>query len=66
VVEWRTLTVAMIDRLAAEVRAYLGRPDLTLGQVLEGGTWRAGRELAAQLRRDASPPFRVESDGTIF
>jgi hypothetical protein len=66
VIEWRALTVALIDRLAAEVKAYLGRPDLTLGQVLEGGTWKAGRELAAQLRPDAAPAFRVESDGTVF
>jgi hypothetical protein len=66
VVEWRALTVALIDLVAAEVRAYLGRPELSLGQVLEGGTWRAGRELAAQLRPEAAPPFRVASDGTIF
>lgn len=65
VVEWRALTVTLIDELADLVRRLLDRPDLTLGQVLEGGTWRAGRELAARLRGGA-PPLSVESDGTVF
>ena len=67
VVEWRALTVALIDRLAAEVRSRLGRLDLTLGQVLEGGTWRAGREMAARLRPDGLPGVcrrrRYRADG---
>ena len=39
---------------------------LPLAKVLEGGTWRAGRAIAAELRPDASPPVRVHSDGTVF
>jgi hypothetical protein len=65
VVEWRSLTVALLDRVAVEVRRLLGA-DLPLVKILEGGTWRAGRELAAQLRPDGRPPLRVESDGTVF
>jgi hypothetical protein len=68
VVEWRALTVALLDRIAVEIRRQLGlRPDqLALAQVLEGGTWRAGRQLARERRPDGSPPIRVHSDGTVF
>ncbi|HET6148835.1 MAG TPA: DUF1688 family protein [Polyangia bacterium] len=68
VVEWRALTVALLDRIAVEMRRLLGlHPDeLSLAQVLEGGTWRAGRELARERRPDGAPPIRVHSDGTVF
>jgi hypothetical protein len=68
VVEWRALTVALIDRLADLVRAKLGlTPErLPLAKVLQGGTWSAGRALARQLRPDGGPPLRVLSDGTLF
>ena len=68
VVEWRALTVALLDRLAELIRAKL---DLTaeefpLAKVLEGGTWATGRRLARALRPDGAPPLRVVSDGTVF
>jgi hypothetical protein len=67
VVEWRALTVALLDRLAERLRQHAGldAAALPLGKVLEGGTWAAGRKLAGSLRRGA-PPIRVESDGTLF
>jgi hypothetical protein len=65
VVEWRALTVALIDALAPLVRERLGMPDLPLACILEGGTWAAGRELAQALR-DGSPPLDIRSDGTVF
>ena len=65
VVEWRALTVALADELAVHVRSKLGRPDLPLACVLEGGTWAAGRETAAKLR-GGEPPLAIESDGTVF
>lgn len=65
VVEWRALTIALVDELAARVRSRLGRPDLPLACVLEGGTWAAGRETAAKLR-GGDPPLAIESDGTVF
>jgi hypothetical protein len=65
VVEWRALTVTLIDDLAQAVRALLDRPQLPLACILEGGTWAAGRELAAKLR-GGEPPLRVRSDGTVF
>ncbi len=67
VVEWRALTVALIDALAPRVRQRLGTDErgMPLAAVLEGGTWAAGRELA-QARRGGEPPFAIVSDGTVF
>jgi hypothetical protein len=68
VVEWRALTVALLDRLAPLVRARLGKSaaEFPLACMLEGGTWAAGRELAAELRQDGGPPLTIVSDGTLF
>lgn len=68
VVEWRALTVALIDRLAGVVRQHLGCNawNFPLACVLEGGTWLAGRRLAREIRPDGSPPLTIESDGTVF
>jgi hypothetical protein len=68
VVEWRALTVALLDRVADGVRQRLGldATSLPLAKILEGGTWAAGRRLARERRIDASPPVRVISDGTVF
>jgi hypothetical protein len=68
VVEWRALTVALLDRLADGVRKRLGLDavSLPLAKVLEGGSWAAGRRLARERRADASPPVKVISDGTVF
>ncbi|MGB7041550.1 MAG: URC4/urg3 family protein [Xanthobacteraceae bacterium] len=68
VVEWRTLTVALLDRLADEMRRRLGMDAqaLPLAKVLEGGSWAAGRVIARQKRADGSPPLKVISDGTVF
>ena len=68
VVEWRGLTVALLDRLRPRVARKLGLadPDLSLGQLLEGGTWRAGRRIAESLREGGAPPLRTLSDGTLF
>ncbi len=67
VVEWRALTVALLDRLAPLVRERLGHEAaaLPLASILEGGTWAAGRRLA-EARRAGEPPIRVESDGTVM
>jgi hypothetical protein len=67
IVEWRALTVALLDELAPLVRAELGVDALQipLPGVLEGGTWAAGRALAQRLR-DGQPPLSIVSDGTVF
>ena len=68
VVEWRALSVALIDRLAPLVRRELGVDEnlLPLGALLEGGTWAAGRRLAYEAREGGGPPIRLVSDGTVF
>jgi hypothetical protein len=68
IVEWRALTVALLDRIAAHVRLHLGMDAarLPLVKVLEAGTWFAGRQLAAKRREGGGPPIAVESDGTVF
>ncbi len=68
VVEWRALTVALLDRVAAGVRERLSLSplQLPLACVLEGGTWAAGRAVAARLRPGGAPPIQIESDGTVF
>jgi hypothetical protein len=68
IVEWRALTVALLDELAELVRAQLGRSEaeLPLASVLEGGTWAAGREIALEKREGGAPPLSIDSDGTVF
>ncbi len=68
VVEWRACTVALLDRVAQLVRKGLGVDEraFPLAKVLEGGTWQAGREIAREKRADATPPIRIQSDGTLF
>jgi len=68
VIEWRALTVVLLDEVAALVRQQLGKSaeELPLACILEGGTWAAGREIAREKRSDGSPPLKIESDGTIF
>jgi hypothetical protein len=68
VVEWRTLTVALLDRLAGTIRNKLNMDakQLPLAKILEGGTWRAGRAIARERRADGAPPIKVASDGTVF
>jgi hypothetical protein len=76
VIEWRALTVALLDDLAPLVRERLaaGRPraiaerarSLPLACLLEGGSWAAGRAIAAERRPGGPPPVTVVSDGTVF
>jgi hypothetical protein len=68
VIEWRALTVTLLDELAPRVRAVLGdgAATLPLACILEGGTWAAGRQIAAERRPGGAPPVAIESDGTVF
>lgn len=67
IVEWRALTVSLLDELAPLVRTRLGlsAEQMPLACVLEGGTWAAGRAIAKELR-DGAPPLLIDSDGTLF
>lgn len=68
IVEWRGLTVALLDKLATLVRKQLGQDHETLPlvSVLQGGTWTAGRKVAKQMRPDGRSPLILSSSGTIF
>lgn len=67
IVEWRALTVALLDEItplvAAHVAARGGQPSPML---IEHGMWSAGREIAAEKRPRGVPPLAIESDGTVF
>lgn len=66
IVEWRALTVSLLDEVADLVRTELRRPDLLLAEILEGGTWAAGRALAFERTPTGTPPLHLDSDGTVF
>ena len=68
VVEWRALTVVLLDEIAPRVRRRLGvdAATLPLAKVLQGGTWTAGRRIAREKRPDGVPPIDVATDGTTF
>ncbi len=68
VVEWRALTICLLDMIAERLRAKLSLSahDLPLAKVLEGGTWAAGRRIAAEKRPGGGPPLTIASDGTVF
>jgi hypothetical protein len=68
IVAWRAMTVALLDRMAPKVRGLLGasEADFPLARMLEGGSWAAGRRLAAERRPGGGPPLNILSDGTVF
>ncbi|KAL3478153.1 hypothetical protein BJX99DRAFT_256703 [Aspergillus californicus] len=69
IVEWRAMTVALLDKLHDSVGEYFRQrgTTLSLAQMLEAGTWKGGRELAAKYRPGTmSSPILIEGDGTLF
>lgn len=68
IVEWRALTVALLDELAQLIRIKLHKDELSLplAKILQGGTWEAGRRIAKEKRTQGTPPIQIISDGTIF
>jgi len=68
IIEWRALTVTLLDELAVLVRQALGvsAEQMPLACVLEGGTWAAGRQIARERREGGAPPLLIDSDGTVF
>ncbi|KAJ4373460.1 hypothetical protein N0V86_007599 [Didymella sp. IMI 355093] len=70
IVEWRAVTVGLLDELLVEVNSSLGlsgRDKLSLAQMLEAGSWKGGREIAEVSRPNTKePPIMILSDGTVF
>ncbi len=67
IIEWRALTVALLDILADVIRTRLNKTssELPLVKILEGGTWAAGRKIAYE-KREGKPPLNLQLDGTVF
>lgn len=68
VIEWRALTVVLLDLIAERIQEKLKmtKEELPLAKVLEGGTWHAGRKIAKEKRASGEPPLNIISDGTVF
>ncbi|CAH13347.1 hypothetical protein lpp2195 [Legionella pneumophila str. Paris] len=68
IIEWRALTVALLDELALLIRQQLNMnaESLPLAKILQGGTWEAGRQIAQKKRINGTPPIEIIGDGTIF
>lgn len=68
IIEWRALTVYLLDVIGKQIQTRLGKSpsEFPLAKVLEGGTWWAGRKIAAKHRAGGTPPLNIKSDGTVF
>jgi hypothetical protein len=68
IIEWRALTVQLLDLVGNEIQKRLGQTpeQLPLARILQGGTWSAGREIAKQKRAGGTPPLNIKSDGMVF
>ena len=58
IVEWRVMTLVLIDQLHRLIPARMDGVHLTMVQLLEAGTWKSGREITAQRR----PKDEIESN----
>ena len=68
IVEWRALTLILIEKIKEGINEYYKNDGvkLTMSQVLQGGTWAAGRVIAQERRKTSKPPLTIRSDGTVF
>ncbi|KAB2107579.1 hypothetical protein AG0111_0g3842 [Alternaria gaisen] len=67
IVEWRAMTLVLVDKLYKLVLQRMEGVDLSMAQLLEAGTWKAGREVAKEKRpQTKSSPIVILSDGTVF
>lgn len=69
IVEWRALTVALLDELHGLVaKSFASKGvQLSMAQMLEAGSWKSGREIAAHYRPETkSSPILIDGDGTLF
>jgi hypothetical protein len=67
IVEWRAMTLVLVDKLYKIVLERMDGVQLSMAQLLEAGTWKSGREVAAKKRpKTKSSPIIIESDGTVF
>eukprot|EP00808_Paulinella_micropora_P015743 g59501.t1 len=68
-IEWRALTLCLLDEVAKLIRKKLNKTEseFPLAKVLQGGTWTAGRAIAAIKRPETSaPPIKIDIRGNVF
>ena len=64
IIEWRALTIHLLELLLKKLNyEYLLK--ISMGQLLEGGTWLGERKLAFRLRNGTSP-LKLNMVGVIF
>jgi hypothetical protein len=69
IVEWRALTVALLDEVYGIIKKEMDEQgvEFSMAQMLEAGSWKSGRELAAKMRPETkSSPILIDGDGTLF
>lgn len=70
IVEWRSCTICLLDRILPMINAKMGisgtKFELTLPQLIEAGSWKSGRLIAADKRSNGGPPIELLADGTVF
>ncbi|KAI9729668.1 MAG: hypothetical protein M1818_008421 [Claussenomyces sp. TS43310] len=69
VVEWRAVTVGLLDELLAEINKDLGlrgSNELSMTQMLEGGSWKGGKEIAEVSRPNTKEPPIITLRGVVF
>jgi hypothetical protein len=68
IVEWRALTLCLLDLVAVAAREKLGKTEaeFPLACILQGGTWAAGRKIAKEKRASGGPPIKLRSTGSVF
>ena len=70
IVEWRAMSIALLDELHERIKGKFANRKtlLSMSQMLEAGTFKAGRELAAKYRPNtkSSPILISGGDGTLF
>lgn len=70
IVEWRSCTICLLDRILPIINEKMGisstKYELTLPQLIEAGSWKSGRLIAALKRANGGPPIELLADGTVF
>lgn len=70
IVEWRSCTIGLLDALSELVNEQMSIEntpyELTLPQLIEAGSWKSGRLIAAEKRANGGPPIELLADGTVF
>ena len=68
IIEWRALTVALLDDIRPLVADYLGLKleRFPMARMMQGGSFQAGQNLSLKKRPDGTPPFSIATDGIEF